>query len=122
MNGILPGKDSDQLHRKFADRKLDWDNPYGIHTFAMLKEYVKTEHNIVKPHKGISSSAQCGNNGNKSSTTQLKSKSKSAFMASSVQNSSDEEVTVHVTNNSPPKPWFSPGLKFPYPLEGHNHG
>lgn len=76
MNGILPGKDSDQLHRKFADRKLDWDNPYGIHTFAMLKEYVKTEHNIVKPYKGISSSAQCGNNGNKSSTTQLKSKSK----------------------------------------------
>ena len=69
MIGILPGKDSDQLRRKFADRKLDWDNPYGIHTFALLKEYIETERNIVKPFKGISSSGQNGNNSNIPNTT-----------------------------------------------------
>ena len=28
---------------------------------------------------------------------------------------------MHVTNTFQAKPWFSPGLKFPCPLEGHNH-
>ena len=121
MIGILPSEDSDQLRRKFADRKLDWDNPCGIHTFALLKEYVETERSIAEPFKGLSNSNQGGNNSSSSSSTHLKSKPKSAFTASNVQYSSDEETTVHVTNTFQAKPWFSPGLKFPCPLEGHNH-
>ena len=107
---LLPLQDQDQLQRKMTERNLDWDNPQGESTYAVIKEYCTTERNIVASYRGID---------NKS-----RNKPKSVFISNTEKegNSDEDDLKeVHTATYVPPAPWYPPGMRFPCPLSSHNH-
>ena len=102
---ILPTNDLNQLRRQMVKKKLDWKNPSGIMYFAVFKDFVDTEWDLLGPYKDIGQV----------------SKSRSTHFAEPAQQSS-----FNVNVPPPPltvnkQPWYSPGLKFPCPINHHNH-
>ena len=102
---VLPPNDLNQLRRQMVKRKLDWKNPSGIVYFAFLKEFIDTEWDLLGPYKDLVQP----------------SKSKSTHFVETPQQSSFNVNAPPPMQHPPPKPWYRPGLKFPCPINTHNH-
>ena len=108
---LLPESDLDHCKRAMAQKRLDWKNPSGPRTFSFFKSLCETERNIMDTYKDIEPLSQKVKGNSYHSVTFNKR----------VESGSEEEGGLHTTNYTPPKAWFSPGLKFPCPLSSHDH-
>ena len=102
---VLPPNDLNQLRRQMVKRKLDWKNPSGIIYFAFLKEFIDTEWDLLGPYKDLVQP----------------SKTRSTHFVEPPQQSSFNISAPPPTQHAPIKPWYRPGLKFPCPINLHNH-
>ena len=109
---LLPEKDRNKVRSKLTDNNIDWSNPTGVRTFSIYKTACESERNLLEPYRGLDS-------------IPAKSKGRAVFMGNvrseSSDSSGDDDPAVHAASWNPPPPWFPPGMRFPCPLETHNH-
>ena len=92
-----------------SSRKLDWQNPGGMATFALFKEITEIEKNILESFRGIE-------------TSSIRPKTKGVYYTVEVEvDSSEEEPSTHTSNADITKVWFNSFLNYPCPLESHTH-
>ena len=102
---LLPPDDLNQIRRQMVKKKLDWKNPSGIVYFAFLKSFIDTEWDLLGPFKVL---------------TQPPKVRSTHFVEPTQQGS----FNINAPQPSYPpqkKPWYTPGLKFPCPINQHNH-
>ena len=109
---LLPEKDRNKVRSKLTDNNLDWSNPTGARTFSIYKNACESERNLLEPYRGLDS-------------IPAKNKGKGVFMgdvrSESTDSSGDEDPAIHAAAWTPPPLWFPPGMRFPCPLDTHNH-
>ena len=105
---LLPDDDRDQLRREMTSWKIDWQNPGGITTFALFKEIIEMERNILESCKGI-------DNYEVSVGWELYiPKGKGVFTTTQQESdSSGDEHATHAVSTDNTKVWSNPTLNFP---------
>ena len=113
---ILPQSEADEFVRQMSIKGLDWKNPMGYETFVMFRAICGMERDAMEASKHLDASSS-----RKSNSTKVNHINANAISSSD----SEDEYRAHGVSSTPgqtsksSRQWYTPGLKFPCPLNGH---
>ena len=114
LMSLLPDGDLEEFIRILTKENRDWNNPAGLETFSLFKQFCEIERNAMESARDQGGSAQQKPRSRNAHGVHKKGKN-------SQESSSEEEQEARVHAATTNKFWFQTGLKFPCPLNNHKH-